>query len=241
MPTKKLGLIALLAALSPLAQATPVTFDLSSDNSSVSFHNGVNPVFGLPLCIGCSVQASLAPDLDSASATLDTGDDWTFAFANLKFTGLGFAGGTIKSSLGFDQPDGTPPVKATGVGGSLNLGNAATGGVLKWDPIDPFTLPDGQTAQLSLEDLSGLKLDDQVTVHGTLSLLGDTGTPGTPGTPGTGEGNGGDTSGNNGGNVDNGGETGGNPPTASVPEPGTVSLLALGLVGAGMAGRRRRG
>ena len=189
-----------LLALSFSASAVPVTFDLSGSSSAsvVDFDGGL-------LCgiFGCGVEATINPELDTLSATLNPGDSWVFDFFDLTFWGLGGGTGTIAASLGFDAPAGAPNAPGTGSGGFGTFLGAISGGELTWvTQPGSFSLSDGTIYSVMFENLHGLTVGS-ATVSGTITLI---------------QGPGG---------------------SVSVPEPGTMGLLGLALLGMDFGARRK--
>lgn len=196
--TKILQAVAATAALGfgANASALPVTFDLAGGpESSVA-------ITSLDKDCWCSVSVALNPMLDSLSATLSAGEDWTFNFFSIDFFGVGSAEGTLAASLGFDSPTGAPNADGH-ASGEMWSAFIFSGGSLNWvNPLNEFSLADGTSYSVMFKDLHGIDWGSTVNVEAVVTLLKE--------------------------------------PTAAVPEPGTLALFGLGLLGAGLATRRRR-
>lgn len=188
-----LGVVmAMGAAITGNAWATPVTFTPDLVNSSVDVVD--NAMWG-------DLTGSLV--LSPESFTLGDGQTQTLDFFVL--TASGFAinkNYTIEATLAFLDPQ----IAGTGSGGGKfsTIFGLISGGKLFWDPStlpDTFLLSDGNLLSIDFEDGCTFGCGNSVTVHAFVT--------------------------NNGGG------------TTPVPEPGTIGLLGVGLLGVGISARRR--
>ncbi len=68
------------------------------------------------ICWGCGINVALDSGLDSQQNSLSVGDSWTVPFFDITFSGAGAIDGTIAATLGFDSPAGAPGSTGSGDG-----------------------------------------------------------------------------------------------------------------------------
>ena len=153
------------------AKATSVTFDV--DGPSDSYVN-----FTSITTVGWTSLSATLAGLDTLSDfTLEDNESNTIDFFTFSVTGWG-GGGVFKlgANLNFDSPY----IDAGGgsSGAWASLGGCFSGGVFLWDnAVQEFSLADGNTIRIAMEDGFTFGADSDITIHATITNLGSGGTP----------------------------------------------------------------
>ena len=163
----------------------------------------------------CDIDATTVGGLDGLSTMLDEGESWHIPFFDLTVGAFGVGSAIIEAALAFASPE----FAVVGAGGGIfsSLTGILSSGFLIWEEIDPILLTDGTSLLVEFESFAFVGDEDTTnvwtkTVYASVTRMGA------------------------GGVVDPFGDGG----STSVPEPGTLALLGIGLLAAGVAQRRRR-
>jgi hypothetical protein len=162
------------------AHAAPLTFDIAGDPQSWA-----TATLGPSLCFGCSISATLNPNLDSVAFALNPGQSTTFDFFEIGVGGLGGALAEIRAMLAFDLPS-SEAVEAEGKGAFFTLAGVLSGRALAWNSLPSIiTGADGSQFSVDFSDLTGITIGNSATVTATIMALSGAHTPAAVPEPGT--------------------------------------------------------
>ena len=162
------------------AHAAPIAFNIAGEPQSWA-----TATLGPKLCLGCSISATLNPDLDSMAFALNLGQSTTFDFFKISVGGFGGAFAEVRAMLAFDLPS-SEAVEAGGTGAFFTLGGVLSGGMLAWNSLPSIiTGADGSQFSVDFSDLTGLTIGNSATVSATITASSVAHTPVAVPEPGT--------------------------------------------------------
>jgi len=170
---KKLMLVLLMVfCWAGVALATPITFELDGNNSSVELSNIETGIYGF--FSNTSIVAELA-DLNSlAPFTLNDNQSHSIDFFTFTVDGNGFGSFDLDAQLAFLSPSVVANGNGSGGWGTIKLfGTVFSGGLFDWEQaVQTFTLLDGNTIEIAIEEGFALGAGDSKTVMATITNLG---------------------------------------------------------------------
>lgn len=170
-----------MLAFAGSALATPVTFDVDGPTDSyVNFtdiNTGIN--LGFTTIFGnTTITATLADLASVPNFTLADNASQVIDFFTFSVDGNGIGDFEVSANLNFDAPALDAGSTGSGGWGTVTLpgwlgGGTYSGGTFSWDnAVQTFSLVDGNTIQIAMEDGFALGAGSDVMVHATVTNLG---------------------------------------------------------------------
>lgn len=149
--------------MSPSVGAPILNFQVDAGRSSITAGLGAG------VCLGCFINASLAPGLAGQSFSLEVGDSRSFEAFRLNAGGYGLAGLWLDTQLAFAP--GAPVIDNSATGLFMAAGGLALG-LLDWQgPPSVHQLADGSSYSLELSSFFANGLGENGSVFATITAL----------------------------------------------------------------------
>ena len=151
---RNLGLALAATLFATTAHAMPMLdFDVDGSGSSVD-------VSGLSLCLFCSFDFDLVPNLDDETFSLGVGDTYTFDFFTVNAAGfIGGAAANVEATLAFDDPMGASAT-GEGTGAAGFFFGIISGGALTWQTQPGDIVTPGGSFNVTFSDIADFSILD---------------------------------------------------------------------------------